>query len=108
MLLTVLFVKFANFPTFILARASAIKFLVFANLNPNLEEIIHNVVKTFMKLLQSNFCTSTISLGFTREEGGANGLAMYCNQSFLVVSMIWFWYTDKLYIKIMWYPREID
>jgi hypothetical protein len=36
-----------------LARASAIKFLVFANLNPNLEEIIHNVAKTFMKLLQS-------------------------------------------------------
>ena len=82
MLLTVLFVKFANFPTFILARASAIKFLVFANLNPNLEEIIHNVVKTFMKLLQSNFCTSTISLRFTREKGGANGLAMYCNLSF--------------------------
>ena len=83
MLLTVLFVKFANFPTFILARASAIKFLVFANLNPNLEEIIHNVAKTFMKLLQSKFlCTSTISLGFTREEGGANSLTMYCNQSF--------------------------
>ena len=82
MLLTVLFVKFANFPTFILARASAIKFLVFANLNPNLEEIIHNVAKTFIKLLQSNFCTSTISLGFTRDKGKSNGLAMYCNQSF--------------------------
>ena len=79
MLLTVLFVKFANFPTFILARASAIKFLVFANLNPNLQEIIYNVAKTFIKLLQSNFCTSSISYGFTREEGGP---AMYCNQSF--------------------------
>ena len=27
---------------------------------------------------------------------------------FLVVSMIWFSYTDKLYLKIMGYPWEID
>ena len=33
---------------------------------------------------------------------------MYCHQYFLVVSMIWLSYTDKLYIKMMGYPWKID
>ena len=34
-------------------------------------------------------------------------LLMYCHQYFLVVSMIWFSYTDNLYIKMIGYPWEI-
>ena len=32
---------------------------------------------------------------------------MYCHQYFLVLSMIWFSYTNNLYIKVMGYPWEI-
>ena len=89
MLLTVLFVKFANFPTFILARASAIKFLVFANLNPNLEEIFHNVAKFFMKLLQSKFLYIYNFIG-VHQGGGRSQWSRYVLQPIFFGGKLWF------------------